>query len=141
MYNANAVEITEDIFNKVCNDMSNSPQGLTHILKPYGINRVSFLEYKEKNKERIDKYARAKDAQIEYLADEINRLSYEMADMVRKGGIYDEITINPAVKTMQIQVDALKWQLSKLAPKKYGDKVAVEHEGEINHVVTGMKIV
>jgi hypothetical protein len=42
---------------------------------------------------------------------------------------------------LKIQIDSLKWLLSKLAPKEYGDKVAIEHEGNVNHVVTGMKIV
>lgn len=31
----------------------------------------------------------------------------------------------------RLRVDALKWAASKLAPKKYGDKVEVEHTGEI----------
>lgn len=134
-------KITPEIFDNICNDLGNTHQGLKHVLKKYGIFDNEFYGFVNSNDERISKYARAKEDQIQYLADEINKLTYEMADMVRKGGIYDEITINPAVKTMQIQVDALKWQLSKLAPKKYGDKVAVEHEGEINHVVTGMKII
>lgn len=134
-------KITPEIFDNICYDLGNTHQGLRHVLKKYGIFDNEFYEFVNSNDERIRKYARAKDEQIQYLADEINKLTYEMADMVRKGGIYDEITINPAVKTMQIQVDSLKWQLSKLAPKKYGDKVAVEHEGEVNHIVTGMKII
>lgn len=31
----------------------------------------------------------------------------------------------------RLKVDALKWAASKLAPKKYGDKVEVEHSGEV----------
>lgn len=128
MYNANAVEITEDIFNKVCNDMSNSPQGLTHILKPYGINRSTFLEYKEKDTDRINKYTRAKNDQIEYLACEINRLTYEMEQTIRGDKVYNEININAAVNVLKIQIDSLKWLLSKLAPKEYGDKIQVDSD-------------
>ncbi len=125
MGNANAVEITEDIFNQVCNDMSCTPQGLVHILKPYGINRVSFLDYKEKQPHRIDKYARAKSEQIDYLAAEINRLTYEMESTIRGDNVYNEININAAVNVLKIQIDSLKWLLSKLAPKEYGDKIEV----------------
>jgi hypothetical protein len=128
MGNANAVEITDDIFNQVCNDMSNSPQGLTHILKPYGINRSSFLEYKEKEPHRINTYTRAKSDQLEYLACEINRLTYEMEATIRGDNVYNEININAAVKVLQIQIDALKWLLSKLAPKEYGDKIQVDSD-------------
>jgi hypothetical protein len=31
----------------------------------------------------------------------------------------------------RLQVDARKWLMSKLMPKKYGDKVGVEHSGTI----------
>jgi len=125
MGNANAVEITEDIFNKVCHDMSCTPQGLVHILKPYGINRSSFLEYKEKEQHRINTYARAKSDQIDYLAAEINRLTYEMEQTIRGDKVYNEININAAVNVLKIQIDSLKWLLSKLAPKEYGDKIEV----------------
>lgn len=128
MGNANAVEITEEIFNQVCNDMSCTPQGLVHILKPYGINRVSFLDYKEKQPHRIDKYARAKSDQIDYLAAEINRLTYEMEQTIRGDNVYNEININAAVNVLKIQIDSLKWLLSKLAPKEYGDKIQVDSD-------------
>lgn len=138
-------KITPEIFENICNDLGNTHEGLKYVLKKYGVFDSEFYPYLNEecaNKEyKISRYTRAKEDQIQHLADEINRLTYEMADMVRKGGIYDEISINPAVKTMQIQVDSLKWQLSKLAPKKYGDKLGIEHEGNVNHVVTGMKIV
>jgi hypothetical protein len=83
------------------------------------------------SRENIDKYARAKDDQIEFVADEINRLTYEMQHLLREGVTYNEINVNAAVATLRVQVDALKWQLSKLAPKKYGDKIEVENTGTL----------
>jgi hypothetical protein len=35
----------------------------------------------------------------------------------------------------RLRMDALKWAASKIAPKKYGDKVEVEHAGEVDIVV------
>lgn len=34
-----------------------------------------------------------------------------------------------AVQRNRLRVDARKWLLSKMAPKKYGDKVTQEHTG------------
>jgi hypothetical protein len=48
-----------------------------------------------------------------------------MEEMVRGDNVYNEFNINAAVKVLQIQIDSLKWQLSKLAPKEYGDKIEV----------------
>lgn len=31
----------------------------------------------------------------------------------------------------RVKIDAYRWRASKLAPKKYGDKTAVEHSGEV----------
>ena len=32
----------------------------------------------------------------------------------------------------RVQIDTMKWLLSKRNPKKYGDKIGLEHSGEIN---------
>lgn len=45
------------------------------------------------------------------------------------------------VQRSRLRVDARKWYLSKLAPKKYGDKVVNEHQGgdpdkPINHNIS-----
>lgn len=121
-----AVEITDEIFNNVLDEMVSSVQGLVHILNKYGIKRTTFHDYVEREQTRSEKYTRAKQEQLVYWAAEINRLSYQMEDMVRGGTVYDEVNINAAVKVLQIQIDSLKWQLSKLAPKEYGDKIEVE---------------
>ena len=120
-----AVEITEQIFNDVIDEMASSIQGLVHILNKYGIKRTTFLDYVDREQQRADKYARAKGEQIAYWAAEINRLSYKMEELVRGNEVYNEFNINAAVKVLQIQIDSLKWQLSKLAPKEYGDKIEV----------------
>jgi hypothetical protein len=119
------------IFDKVCVDLKESPLGLHHVCEKNNVKRTTFLEWVELSKENIDKYARAKDDQIEFVADEINRLTYEMQHLLREGVTYSEINVNAAVATLRVQVDALKWQLSKLAPKKYGDKIEVENTGTL----------
>lgn len=44
------------------------------------------------------------------------------------------------VQRSRLRVDTLKWQASKLVPKKYGDKIHQEHSGEvaIKRVVTDL---
>ena len=60
-------------------------------------------------------YARAREIGLDNLADEV----LEIAD--------DVFVDSDAIQKAKLQVDARKWLLSKLAPKKYGDKVALEH--------------
>lgn len=71
-----------------------------------------------------EQYARAREEQAEFYASQI----LEIADderhdwqLTKKGVITDEVAIGRA----RLQIDARKWLASKLAPKKYGEKVAI----------------
>jgi len=62
-----------------------------------------------------DMYARAREEQADYLADEI----VDIAD-----------TEKDAAKARN-RIDARKWKASKLQPRVYGDKIDVNHSGSI----------
>lgn len=77
------------------------------------------------------KYARAREIGYERLADEILRI----ADTPQPGtktvskatGI--ETTEGDMIEHRRLQVDARKWMLAKMLPKKYGDKVEQTIQG------------
>lgn len=43
-----------------------------------------------------------------------------------------EVQTGDAVDRARLNVETLKWYLSKLAPKRYGDKIEVEHSGTLS---------
>lgn len=63
----------------------------------------------------VDQYRLARELQAETHADDI----IDIADAATDSGL------------AKVRIDARKWHASKLAPKKYGDRVALDHEGEI----------
>jgi hypothetical protein len=63
--------------------------------------------------EFAEQYTRARERQADWYADEI----IEIADGATDANL------------ARLRVDARKWKASKLAPKKYGDKVTNEHTG------------
>jgi|SRR6185437_15150623 len=65
-----------------------------------------------------EKYARAREDQAETLADEIVAIA-------------DEATDSDTAQVARIKIDARKWVAGKLAPKKYGDKLDLNHSGEV----------
>lgn len=71
------------------------------------------------------RYARAKLASVDALADEIMEIQDEEPPLRDPGGPSPgDPKSDPAWVTWQKnRVDSRKWLLSKLAPKKYGDKV------------------
>lgn len=77
-----------------------------------------------------DQYARAREFQAEHMADETLEIADDATNdwMVREGKNDGEtaFAINGEhVQRSRLRVDTRKWLMSKMAPKKYGDKVSV----------------
>lgn len=73
-------------------------------------------------------YARAKEAGAEYWAEEILEIADDGQNDWMERNARDEpgwVFNGEAARRSQIRIDARKWLLSKLMPKKYGDKVAI----------------
>lgn len=69
-------------------------------------------------------YARAREIGLENMADEI----IDIAD-AEPGSLVTGATDSGDVANKRLRVDSRRWYLSKMAPKKYGDKQTVEHGG------------
>jgi hypothetical protein len=79
-----------------------------------------------------DQYARARELQAETFVDEIVEIADDGRNdwMLRKFGNDERWVENgEAMRRSQIRIDARKWHASKLASKKYGDKITQEHTG------------
>ena len=72
-----------------------------------------------------DQYARAKETQMDRMADELLEIADDATNdwMKRRQGD-DEIDVanQEHIQRSRLRVDTRKWLMSKLAPKKYGDK-------------------
>lgn len=83
-----------------------------------------------------EKYARAREQQADYLAEQI----IDIADEIEIETVYDgdNVTLelnNTAVQRNRLRIDARKWYAGKLRPKKYGDKTILSGDEE-NPIVT-----
>lgn len=86
------------------------------------------------NKEFREQYARAREAQADALFDEILAIADtpqigEKRKIKEDGGV--EVSTGDMIEHRRLQVDARKWMAGKLQPKKYGDKLELEHGGKI----------
>lgn len=85
-----------------------------------------------------DQYARAKEIGIEALAEDILDIADDASnDWMER---HDSEGANTgwqfngeAARRSQIRIDSRKWLLSKLAPKKYGDKLEVKQDTTVTH--------
>ena len=87
-----------------------------------------------------DNYVRAREAQADFYAEQIIEISDEECTYVKHGDGDEEkeveVAFDPtAVARNRLRVDARKWYASKVAPKKYGDKLAVGGADDLGPLV------
>lgn len=91
-------------------------------------DRRTIQRYERDNEEFSAAIAHAREQGLDAIGEEIVAISDKQREVVKEnGGTYD-----PDVQRDTLRVRARMWYLSKLGPKRYGDKVAVEHSGEMN---------
>ena len=83
-----------------------------------GVPQSTFGRWVDEDASLAVEYARARDDLIERMANEVLELSDSDVGL-QPDGKKDWA----AVQKHKLQVDTRKWLLSKLAPKKYGDKL------------------
>jgi hypothetical protein len=83
-----------------------------------GVPHSTFIGWVNVDQELADKYTRAREDLIERMAQEVLELS-DVDVGLQPDGKKDWA----AVQKHKLQVDTRKWLLSKLAPKKFGDKL------------------
>lgn len=97
--------------------------------------RQTFEHWLEADKKLMGQYERARANRADKIFEEILSIQDEKPDSVIQLGPEGEggtQRIDPAfVSWQKNRVDARKWMLGKMAPKKYGDRVELEHSGEV----------
>src|SRR5690349_18899450 len=119
-------EFTEEVFDRICDRMSGG-EGLRKICADDGMpSRSTFLRWIKNNDERQERYQQAREAGFDWIAEEIIRISDDAAGdyfVEDRNGQSIVVPDHARVQRARLQVDSRKWILSKIAPRKYGDKV------------------
>ena len=115
----------------ICGKIENG-SSLRKALKENKLSSKSFFEWVEKieiidgvdTKPNIKHYTRACEERHDALFEEIIEIADETENDKVKGVLNSE-----AIQRSKLRVDARKWVLSKMNPKKYGDSTTLKHEG------------
>lgn len=76
-------------------------------------------------------YARAREAQMDALAEDILDIADDSRNDIRVDQDGKEVVDHELVQRSRLRVDSRKWLMSKIAPKRYGDKIEHEHSGAL----------
>jgi hypothetical protein len=102
-------------------------------------SKTTVFRWLADNEQFRDQYARAREAQADAIFDDILSIADDGRNdwMVRKFGDDERWVENgEALRRSALRIDARKWMAGKLRPKKYGDKLDVEHSGAVELNVT-----
>lgn len=113
--------ILDSIFEDISKGIS-----LRKACKNSGIPRMTFYNWIDDEQKEIDRYTRAKEQGIEARFESIEEDYNEEPQRDPETGKIDSAW----VQLQRLKIDSKKWELSKLAPKKYGDKIDVTSKGE-----------
>lgn len=129
---------SDELFDAICNTIATSNKGLKHICNDLGVSTVTFykwLQEDENNPEKplINKYARAREMQADYLADEMIEIADDGTNdtlVIETPSGSKEIENKEWTNRSKLRVETRKWIAMKLKPKKYGDKLDLTSGGE-----------
>ena len=122
-----SIEEREIIARQVFNEMRQGLSAYKACVK-VGVPQGTFNGWLNEDEELAEDYARAREELHEFIAAEIMAIADAPVPSNEKGGV------DPgAIQKQKLQVDTRKWLLSKLAPKKFGDKI--ELSGDANNPI------
>lgn len=107
-------KFSQDLAENICEQIANGKSLRAICAGDDMPSATTVFKWLNENQDFSEQYARARDRQADHYFEEI----VEIADNVEAD--------SAAVAKARLQVDARKWTLSKLAPKKYGEKTELD---------------
>lgn len=90
-----------------------------------GVSWATMVLWIDSDPVRSEQYARAREAQADKLAEDILQIADDGANDTYLDPDGNQRTDQDVIARSRLRVDARKWLASKMAPKRYGEKLAV----------------
>lgn len=120
-------------FDLILKDIEENGMSLRKAVLVHKMSSRTFYEWLDSDEDKQKRYARACEARADIMFDELIDIADKQgADVTGEDEFGNPIINHNIIARNRLQVEARKWALSKLSPKKYGDK--------IDHTTGGEKI-
>lgn len=128
-------EEIETIFKKILNHISVDGMAIRNVLKLDGTpSNETFFKWLEEDEEKSKRYARACEERADLMFEDILHIADDTSRDTKTVDLGDGVEIetlnSEAIQRSRLRVDARKWALSKMNPKKYGDKIDLTTGGD-----------
>jgi hypothetical protein len=126
----------KELFDKICYRIIEG-ESVRAILRDKNLpNRQTFYNWlnDKEHPERVGQYARACEVRADNIFDEIFEIADNNGDDYEKVDLGEGVVIEKVntdhIQRSKLRIDARKWALSKMNPKKYGEKLDIESGGK-----------
>jgi len=120
------IEYKPEIFEEIFSDLRKGESIRSiFVRREMPFSRALFYDIVGKDEKLADQYARAREACIDTQIDDLHYIAQTEEDVQRA----------------RLMCDNIKWKACKMLPKKYGEKVSLEHAGKDGVPLTPMNIV
>ena len=126
-------EDKEKTFSIICDELEKG-YSLRSILRREDMpSSRTFFKWIDEDKEKIKQYERSLELRSEMLFDEIIEIADKQSEDVGEDENGNKVINHNIVQRNRLQIDARKWALSKMFPKKFGDKTI--HSGDTDNPI------
>ena len=122
---------SKELAEKICSEISTTSRGLVNICEDSGMpSTVTVYSWLNNDDDFLNMYTHAREEQADLLADQIIEIADDSSGDEQINPDTGAVSLNSEFAARsRLRVDARKWKASKLAPKKYGDRI--QHDVEL----------
>jgi len=133
-------ESKNEIFNSIISDIENGASLRSALRKDKMPSSSTFFIWIEEDEVKSKQYTRATELRAENMFEDILSIVDENTNDTITLEDGREIVNNDVIQRARLRMDARKWMLGKMNPKKYGDKIQQEHSGEIKQTPSSINV-
>lgn len=127
---AYTIKQIEDIFDYICTEIE-SGRALRNVLKDDNMpDSTTFYRWLDMYPDKSKQYARATEVRAEALFDEMLDIADYGVNDTQTDENGNKIVNHDVIQRSRLRIDTRKWIVSKLNPKKYGDKLDVTSDNK-----------
>lgn len=126
-------EYTQEIADKICEQLAIGTSLRTVCLADEMPAIRTVFNWFRTYPDFLQQYARAKEESADAMSEEILDIADDGSNdlmTIQKGNVEYEVENKEVVNRSRLRVDTRKWIMSKMKPKKYGDKLDLTSDGK-----------
>lgn len=121
-------EKKQDIFNNICEYITNGKSLRKALLNCDNLPAGTFFEWMREDELKSKQYARATEERAQLMFEDMMDIASN--DPERTQTKFGTAVDSGSVQDKRVRIDTMKWAMSKMMPKKYGDKLDITTDGE-----------